>query len=345
MTPTASAIIGFGLYVPCDRIRTEEIARHWNQDPVTLQSGLGVDEKSVPGEGEDTFTMAFEAARQAIETSGLSPTQISAVYVGSESHPYAVKPTSAMIASALSVDPFCHCADLEFACKAGTAGMQIVDAMVRSGQIRYGLAIGADAAQGKPGDALEYTAAAGAAAVVIGPEDAPGALCRIDRTISFTTDTPDFWRASDAAYPAHAGRFTGEPGYFAHVREAVRGIVEVAKLDLTEIDHVVLHMPNAKFPSRIAQEFGITKEQMRAGFVVPHIGNTYSACSPLGLAHVLQEAKKGQRIVLVSYGSGAGADAFAMTMLRDGVQLTPDTRERTYLTYGEYLRRTALATA
>lgn len=332
-----SSILSFGLSLPSQKITTEEIARHWKQDPESIQKGLGVMEKTVPDGGEDTFTLAFEAGKQAIETSKLKSSQISAIFVGSESHPYAVKPTSGMVAAALELDPFCHCADLEFACKAGTAGMQIVDSMVRSRQINYGMAIGADTAQSKPGDALEYTAAAGAAAFIIGPEDDKNALCRIDHTLSFTTDTPDFWRGAHDKYPSHAGRFTGEPAYFKHVRMAIEAMAEKTKNQKLEtINHVVLHMPNAKFPSKIAKEFGFTKEQMEHGFIVPQIGNTYSACSPLGLAHVLQKAKKDEIILMVSYGSGAGSDAFLMTMMRDGVELPKLEEEAEYLSYSEY---------
>ncbi|MDP7069432.1 MAG: hydroxymethylglutaryl-CoA synthase [Candidatus Peribacteraceae bacterium] len=331
-----AAIIGFGLSIPSKKITVEEIASNWQQDPESIKSGLGVQAKTVPDAGEDTFTLSFEAGKQAIETSKLKSSQISAVYVGSESHPYAVKPTSGMVAAALECDPFCHSADLEFACKAGTAAMQIVDSMIRSKQIGYGLAIGADCAQSKPGDALEYTAAAGAAAFVMGPASDKNALCQIDRTISFTTDTPDFWRANGKDHPEHAGRFTGEPAYLHHVREATKAIFEVGKITPDDIDHVIFHMPNAKFPRRIAKELGFSKEQLEHGFIVPTIGNTYSACSPLGLAHVLQQAKKDDRILLVSYGSGAGSDAFLMTMLRDGVKLKPDTRETSYINYSQY---------
>lgn len=332
---SSSAIIGFGLCVPSQKITVEEIANHWHQDPKAIKSGLGVQEKTVPEVGQDTFTLAFEAGKNAIESANIKPHQISAVFIGSESHPYAVKPTSGMVASALECDPFCHSADLEFACKAGTAAMQIVDSMIRAKQITYGLAIGADCAQSRPGDALEYTAAAGAAAFIMGPATEKNALCRIERTLSFTTDTPDFWRANGEQYPSHAGRFTGEPAYFHHVREATKGILQVTKKEMSDIDHVVFHMPNAKFPSRIAKEFGCTKEQMEHGFIVPHIGNTYSACSPLGLAHVLQHAKKDESILLVSYGSGAGSDAFLMTMLRDGVALKEE-KEATYISYALY---------
>lgn len=332
-----SAILGFGAYVPKYRIKTADIARHWQQDPETVVSGLGVEEKSVPGRDEDSFTMAFEAARVAIDMSGVPSSRVSAVFVGSESHPYAVKPTSGMLVSALKLAEFSHAADLEFACKAGTAGLQIVDSLVRSGQIKFGLAVGADVAQSKPGDALEYTAAAGAAALLLGPAAHKNALCRIDKTLSFTTDTPDFWRAANEAYPRHAGRFTGEPGYFHHVRETIRAIVEVSGVKLPDISHVVFHMPNAKFPARIAKECGVTKEQMKTGFIVPLIGNTYSACSLIGLVSVLEKAKKDERVLLVSYGSGAGCDAFLMTMLKDGKPLPRDTREPSYLQYSEYL--------
>lgn len=335
--------MSFGRYLPIGRITTEEIAKAHGQDPAAIHVGLGVEEKTVPAEGEDSFTMAFEAAKQATslasDVAGIQPCDISAVYVGSESHPYAVKPTSGMVAAALQVHPFCFCADLQFACKAGTAGVQIVDAFIRSGQVRYGLAIGSDTAQGRPGDALEYTAAAGAAAVILGSSEERHALCRIDQTLSFTTDIPDFWRAQGEQFPVHAGRFTGEPGYFAHMRETIKRILDVSNSAMADFSHVILHMPNAKFPSRIAKECGISKEQLQHGFIVPRIGNTYAACSLLGLTYVLEHAKKHQRILLVSYGSGAGCDAFTMTMLRDGQPLPVDHRIPAYMDYGAYLRR------
>ncbi|MFA6522775.1 MAG: hydroxymethylglutaryl-CoA synthase [Candidatus Peribacteraceae bacterium] len=332
-----SAIVGFGRYLPTFRVKTEEIATHWGQDGKATARSLGLDAKTVPGRDEDSFTMAFEASRQALDVSGLKSSQISAVFVGSESHPYAVKPTSGMLAAALETDPFCFAADLEFACKAGTAAMQIVGGFIGSGQIEYGLAVGTDTAQARPGDALEYTAAAGAAAVILGTEKSKHALCCIDHTLSFTTDTPDFWRPAAEKYPHHAGRFTGEPAYFHHVRTALTGILETAKISIADIDHVVLHMPNAKFPKTIAKEFGISEEQLHLGFIFPSIGNTYSACSLLGLTGVLEAAKKGERILLVSYGSGSGSDAFLFTMLRDGAPLPPDERTPEELSYSEYL--------
>lgn len=335
-----TAIHSFGRYVPRYRIKAAAIAAHWNRGNEQAE-GLGIIEKTVPARDEDTFTLAWEAAKQAIETSTVDPTDIQAVFVGSESHPYAVKPTSGMLVSALRLNPFCHAADLEFACKAGTAAMQIVSSMVSSKQIYYGLAIGADTAQSKPGDALEYSAAAGSAAFLIGASTAkePG-LCRIDATMSYTTDTPDFWRSAEEKYPSHAGRFTGEPAYFHHIETITKKILDEHSLRPTDIDHVIFHMPNAKFPQQAGKKLGFSKEQMDAGFIVPTIGNTYSACSPLGLAAVLQLAKKDQRLLLVSYGSGAGSDAFLLTMMKDGVPLPAIHEEIQQLDYAAYLRNT-----
>ncbi len=337
-----TAIHSFGRYLPNRKIKAEVISQLWGRG-AEHADGLGIIEKTVPARDEDAMTMAWEAAFQAIMLSSVDASDIEAIFVGSESHPYAVKPTSAMLASALGLNPFCRCADLEFACKAGTAAVQIVMSMVESRHISYGLAIGTDTAQAKPGDALEYASAAGAAAFLIGSSSTkhPG-LCRIDTTLSYTTDTPDFWRGSHDRFPSHAGRFTGEPAYFHHVETAAKELMRREQITPKNIQHVVFHMPNAKFPTQVAKKLGFSTEQLHAGFIVPTVGNTYSACSPLGLTRVLEEAKKGDRILLVSYGSGSGSDAFLLTMMRDGTSLPPKKSEDIFLSYAEYARETKL---
>jgi len=333
-----ATILSFGRYIPDNRIEAKTIAAHWKRG-TEQADGLGIIEKAVASSDEDTFTLAWEAAKMALETNDADPKSVDAVYVGSESHPYAVKPTSGMLVSALQLNKFCHAADLEFACKAGTAAVQIVAAMAESKQIRTGLAIGADTAQSKPGDALEYSAAAGAAAFLIGmPTKKNPGLCRIDATLSYTTDTPDFWRGAHDKHPSHAGRFTGEPAYFHHIETAAKAMMERAKLAPQDFNHVVLHMPNAKFPLQAAKKLGFTDQQLEHGFIVPTVGNTYSACSPLGLSFVLEKAKKDDRILMVSYGSGSGSDAFVMTMMKDGVPLPITRKDPKRLNYGEYLQ-------
>jgi hydroxymethylglutaryl-CoA synthase len=341
----AVGIIGYGAHVPRRRIKVEEIAKVWGADAPSYKKGLELIQKSVPALDEDSITLAVEAARNALARAGIDPAEIGAVYVGSESHPYAVKPSGATVAEALGATPECHCADFEFACKAGSEGMFVTYGLVKAGLIKYGLAIGADTSQGAPGDALEYSAAAGAAAFIMGADE-DRLLATVDETFSFMTDTPDFWRRDHQFYPSHAGRFTGEPAYFRTVTGAVKGILAKAGLGPKDFKYAVFHQPNGKFPKRAAKMLGFTPAQIETGRVVPLLGNTYSGSSPIGLTAVLDVADPGDRILMCSYGSGAGSDAFVFTVrerIRQARDLAPQTRwlideHVRYVEYGEYAK-------
>ncbi len=306
-----AGIVGYGACVPEFRIKPSEIARVWGEEPDRIVKGLGLTEKAVPDIDEDAGTLAVEASRNALQMSGIDAQRLGAVYVGSESHPYAVKPTAAMVAEAIGATPDLTAADLEFACKAGTAGMQICMGMCGSNMIEYGLAVGTDTAQGKPGDALEYSAGAGAAAMLIGRQKGEW-LAELEATFSFTTDTPDFWRRQHAEFPSHGGRFTGTPAYFRHVLGATQGLFEKCAMTAADFDYFVFHQPNGKFPLEAAKKMGIDVAKVMPGLMTPVIGNTYSASSMIGLCAVLDIAKPGQRILVTSFGSGAGSDSFSI---------------------------------
>src|SRR4051812_16415783 len=298
-------IAGYGVYIPRYRIAAREIARVWS-----AQGGMPVDAKSVPGADEDTITMAIEAAHNALARANIGAERLSAVWVGSESHPYSVKPSGTVVAEALGATPWVSAGDWEFACKAGSEALTAGMGMVGSGMADYVLAIGADTAQGRPGDALEYTAAAGAAALIVGP--AERALAAIEATCSYVTDTPDFFRRAERAYPVHGSRFTGEPAYFDQIRHATAHLLEQLGTSPADYTYAVFHQPNARFPQTVAKQLGFTAEQLAPGLLAPRIGNTYSAAALLGLCAVLDVAQPGDTIFVASYGSGAGSDAYAL---------------------------------
>jgi len=336
-------IVGYGAYVPRYRLPATEVARVWKGGG----GGLPVKEKAVPGLDEDTLTIALEAARNALTRAQIDPQLIGAVWVGSESHPYAVKPTSTIVAEAIGATPYTEAADWEFACKAGTEAMQAGMGFVASGMASYVLSIGADTAQGRPGDALEYTAAAGGAAYLIGP--ASESLAVFEGSLSYATDTPDFWRRPTMHYPSHGQRFTGEPAYFKHVISAARDLMEQTGRTADDFAHVVLHQPNAKFPERAAKTLGFKPEQWATGLLCPVVGNTYAGSSMLGLTAILDEARPGDTILAVSFGSGAGSDAFSLRvtdLVTERQHLAPQTqdyisrrREVDYATYVRYRKK------
>lgn len=300
--------MSYGAYVPRYRVGAAEIARVWGHDPHQGEV-LNIRQKSVPGPDEDVATMSVEAARAAILRAGIAPRRIGAIYVGSESHPYAVKPTGTIVAEAIGAGPYVQMADFEFACKAGTAAVQSCMGLTISELIDLGLAIGADTSQGAPGDALEYSASAGAAAIVVGRD--PGELiARIQYTTSYTSDTPDFWRREGQKYPSHGERFTGTPAFFRHVVAAAERVFSEMGTTPQDYRYAVFHQPNGKFPKMAGRKLGFKDEQVERGLLAPRIGNTYSAAVLLGLCNILDVAEPGDRILVAGYGSGAGSDAF-----------------------------------
>jgi hydroxymethylglutaryl-CoA synthase len=335
----AVGIVGYGAYVPRFRLPAEEVARVWGD----VSGATPVKEKAVAGLDEDTITMSVEAARNALTRAGIDPQEIRAVWIGSESHPYAVKPSSTIVAEAIGAAPSVQAADLEFACKAGSEAVVAGIGIVGSGMGRYVLAIGMDTAQGRPGDALEYTAACGGAAFILGPADESVAI--YEATLSHVSDTPDFWRRAYAHYPSHGHRFTGEPAYFEHITSAGRRLMEEMGTKPSDYAYAVFHQPNAKFPQRVAQMLGFKPEQTKTGLLAPTIGNTYAGSSLIGLTAILDEASPGDRVFMVSFGSGAGSDAFSIQVtdrIRERRERAPQTRDyiarRKEIDYATYVR-------
>jgi len=298
-------IVGYGAYVPQYRLPATEVSRIWRGG-----GGGPITEKAVAGLDEDVVTMSIEAARNALARAEISAEQLRAVWVGSESHPYAVKPSSTIVAEAIGAIPSVSAGDWEFACKAGTEAFMAAMGLVGSEMAAYAMAIGMDTAQGRPGDALEYTASSGGAAYILGP--AESSLAEVEAAYSYVTDTPDFWRRAGQRYPEHGARFTGEPAYFHHILSAGKTMMEGLGRTAEDYQYAVFHQPNARFPKSVAKRLGFKPEQIQTGLLSPVIGNTYAGAALIGMTAVLDVAKPGDRILLVSYGSGAGSDAFSI---------------------------------
>jgi hydroxymethylglutaryl-CoA synthase len=308
-------IVGYGVYASRFRIKEGSL------------------ERAVPFIDEDAVTAAVESGKLALIHSGLDSAWIGKVYVGSESNPYAVKPIASKVAQVLqlgeeegnvqSVDAV----DTEFACKAGTSMFKDASALVSYSRsdINYAMVIGADNSQAAPrgcvGGELDTFVGYGGAAFLFGKHDV---IAEIEGWYSCTSDTPDFWRRDGEQYPLHGGRFTGDPAYFKHVRKAATKLMERLNVKAADLNYFVPHQPNPQFPVRIAKELGFREEQYSPSLQINKFGNTYSGCSLVGLAAVLDIAKPNESILIASYGSGAGSDAY---LIRTTSQLL-DKRKR-----------------
>ena len=74
-------IVGYGAYIPRNRIKVEEIAKVWGADAPSYKRGLMLEEKSVPSPDQDTITMAVEASKHALRRALIDPSEIGAVYI------------------------------------------------------------------------------------------------------------------------------------------------------------------------------------------------------------------------------------------------------------------------
>ena len=123
-------------------------------------------------------------------------------------------------------------------------------------------------------------------------------------------------------------------------------MMEKAGMKPSDFNYVIFHQPNGKFPFRVGKMLGFEKKQIEPGWLVSKLGNTYSGSSPLGLTATLDISEPGDKILIVSYGSGAGSDAFIFEVtdrIKEVKDLAPRTRElldknRNYLEYGEYAK-------
>jgi hydroxymethylglutaryl-CoA synthase len=296
-------IVGYGVYTSKFRIKEGSI------------------ERSVPFIDEDSITAAVEAGKLALIHAGVDSSHIGKIYVGSESNPYAVKPIASKVAQVLKLGEEdedvqgVDAVDTEFACKAATSMFKDAASLVNypKSNIQCAMVTGTDNAQAAPRDCaggeLDLFVGYGAASFIFGNCDV---IAEIEGWYSCTSDTPDFWRRDGEPYPMHGGRFTGDPAYFKHIRKSAKKLMERLNLQVADVDYFVAHQPNVQFPVRIAKELGFKEEQYLPMLQVAKFGNTYSGASPVGLAAVLDIAKPDERIVIASYGSGAGSDAYSI---------------------------------
>lgn len=334
-------ILSYGTYIPRYRLKTDEIASVWGKKSENIVASLGISEKSVAGIDEDSVTMAYEAGNEALKKANINPHDLEAILVGSESHPYAVNPTSTIIGEFLGAKTNYLASDLEFACKAATTALISVAGLISSRTIKTGLIVGSDRAQAKPHDILEYSASSAACAFILS-NDTKECLADILEVTSVSSDTPDFWRRDGVRYPSHGGRFTGEPAYFHHVELASKSLLEKSGLIPSDFKYCVFHMPNGKFPRIIAKRLGFNQSQLSTSLIVDSIGNPYSASSLLGLSAVLDIAHKDELIFMVSYGSGAGSDGLILkvnkTQAFEQYSFKNKIGKKQYISYLQYLK-------
>ena len=299
-------IVGYGAYIPRYRIKTSEVARAWGWDAEAYRKGLGMEEKSVAARDQDCITLAVEAARRAIRRARDRPGEdrrdlhrlrVASVRRQAQRH----RPSPRRSGRPAGSTPPTWSSPARRAPRRCTSASRLVEA----GRRRV-----------RPGDRLRHRPGrAGRPARIRHRRRRRGVHLRARRR-----------RGHDGrvglVHHGHAGLLAPRGGALPAARRALHGRAglfpshddggaEAARADRPEGRRLrPRDLPSAErqVPGARGTMLGFSKEQCRAGLLSPRIGNVYSGASPLGLCAVLDVARPGERIFMVSYGSGAGSD-------------------------------------
>ncbi len=329
MSKEKVGIIGYGAYIPLERIATEKIvckreSKRKDLDDFLekIEKGLMLKYKSIAGFTEDSTTLATESTENALIMSQIDPCEIGSVVVGTESKPYAVGLAARHIASFTGIGNNVFVADVEGACNAGMQSVNFVKAQIEAGMIKYGLAIGVDISQAPKGDALEYSCGAGACSFVLGKENLVASIIDMAPCSSLYLD---FWRREEAPVPKHFGRTTVDC-YRLHVIGAMEELLRrYPDMKIRDFDYITFHQPSGYMPLKVCKYLAEPKiekhdtslmdrlrltyddieKKVKPWLKVLYTGNTYAASTLIAIASILDQAEPGQNILAVSYGSGA----------------------------------------
>jgi len=310
-----SGIVGYGVSVPYRRIDVKEILAVWgNSSLEILNSHLRLYERGVLFFDEDTNTLAIEAARNALKCGATRGEDLELLCLGTGTNPWSSNPSSTIVAEAVGAGPHIMCSDIQFSGKSGTAAMQACLGLTESGVVKRAMAIGADTLNRHvaPGDLYEYTASAGAGALVLGKENV---IARVKGMQSYSSSLADWFRIEGERYIKTSTSNIPDAlqlGLVEHVLPAVYALNGKLALKPEDYTYAAFQQPYGFVPFMLGSILGFTPQQVGPGEVSESIGDCGAASSLLGLANILDMAKPGDRVLLASYGFGAGADAFCL---------------------------------
>ncbi|MFX1294884.1 MAG: hydroxymethylglutaryl-CoA synthase [Promethearchaeota archaeon] len=328
-------ICGYGCYIPCFRIKREEIQKVWGH----FQGKII--EKSVMGYDEDTCTMAVEAAKNAIKNAGVEREEISFIGIGSSSPPYALRSMAAEVAMAIGIPTYIRILDFKESEKAGTTALlTCMDIVANKGG--KGLVVGSDSPKSIASDSIENTYGASAAALLIGKDQG---IAKIEGSSSVSIKIiADRFRkegsimVEDLGIPQYH-----QTAYINSIQQAITELLRELDLKSSDFQHLFVQGHDSKEPSRVLRNIGFDKKVLNTN-TINIIGDSAAASVLTGLVGILEIANPGERILCASYGSGAGCDAFSILVekkqevLENVPLMMTYLKNKQYIDYNRYLK-------
>jgi hydroxymethylglutaryl-CoA synthase len=289
-------IVSYGAYVPRLRLSRPAVydANKWFAPGLR---GLAKGERAMANWDEDAITMAVEAARDCL--TGIGPGGIRNLYLASTTLPFRDRQNAGVVGAALTLEPAVLTADVGGSQKAGTSALLAGLSAARDGALT--LVAAADKRLARVASSQELQYGDGAAAFLCGTERP---IARLVGHHSVSADFVDHFRGADAEfdYPWEE-RWVRDEGYVKIVPPALRAALGAAGLEPGDVTHFLMPSLMAAVPRQMAAMAKIPETAVRDPLAAT-LGDTGTAHPLLMLAHALEDAKPGDRLMVVAFGQG-----------------------------------------
>ncbi len=294
----AVGIVSYGAYIPISRLSLAKVSQMWGG-----QARTG--EKAVANCDEDSLTLATEAISDCL--TGIDRQSVDSLYLASTTPVYYGKQSASIIAKVVDLRREVLTADITGSVRSGTIAFGSAMDGINAGSATRSLVVASDCRVPAPDSELEMLAGDGSAALLFGNSDI---AVEIEGSYTITSDFMDIWKRPEDTYlHTWEDRFLIECGYFDHVKEVVKGLFQRYGVKPGDFARVVLYPYDARRHSELAKQLGFDKSQMQ-DHLLASIGHTGAASTLMMLVAALEEAKAGDRILLINYGDGG--DAFIL---------------------------------
>ena len=295
-------IHAFGGYVPRRRLQREVIAatNAWFNPGL---KGLGKGERSIANWDEDAVTMAVEAARDALGSTGRDGDVIQGLYLASTSLPFQDRQNAGIVAEALHLGHSLRTLDVTGSQRAGTSALVTALQAVAGGGGPV-LVVGAEKRRTKAASQLELTTGDGAAALLIAQD---GGAARLLGHATETVDFVDHYRGQNQAFDyVWEERWVRDEGYLEIVPKAVVRALDAAAVEPGAVTHFCFPSAARRVAAMLASKLGIPAASVRDN-LQGTCGEAGAAHPLLMLVHALEQARPGDKVLVTGFGQGCDA--------------------------------------
>lgn len=331
----AIGISGYGVSIPRLRIKKDEYAKAWG----SFQAS-GVSEKSVMGFDEDPLTFAAKVSLRALTSVPLAPEKVTRFALASTSAPYAEKVLSGTVITNIGIPDGAFASDHTTSSRAGTEAMIAGLEHVMATPSGVAVVAAADAPRASMWSPVEHGLGAGAAAFVVSGENL---IAEFEGCATYVCEHfGERFRPGDdeLIHDLNVKKFA-QSSLVGATTKATISLMKKIGTKAQDYTHVVIQQPDARSPGDIAKKLQFTDAHLASSSIAGELGDLGAASVPVGLASALDSAKTGERILVISYGSGAASDALSFRVVSErkaSPSLRSEIDRRQYIDYVQYLK-------